>query len=63
MGPGNTVHSIGIQVNANTTGHSYVVEEGLKPGDKIVVDGVGNLREGLVIKPRRVNADSAYARL
>lgn len=59
----NTVHSIAIQVNANTSGNSYVVEQGLKPGDKIVVEGIGNLREGLNIKPRLINADSVYARL
>ena len=62
-GPDNTVHSTAIQVNANTSGHSYVVEQGLKPGDKIVVEGIGNLREGLAIKPRSVNADSVYASL
>jgi membrane fusion protein, multidrug efflux system len=59
----NTIHSTAIQVNANTSGHSYVVEQGLRPGDKIVVDGIGNLREGLIIKPRLINADSLYARL
>ena len=59
----NTIHSTAIQVNANTSGHSYVVEQGLKPGDKIVVEGIGNLREGLTIKPRLINADSVYARL
>jgi membrane fusion protein (multidrug efflux system) len=61
--PDNTVHSTAIQVNANTPGHSYVVEQGLKPGDKIVVEGIGNLSEGLTIKPRLINADSVYARL
>ena len=62
-GPDNTVHSTAIQVNANTSGHSYVVEQGLRPGNKIVVEGVGSLSEGLPIKPRLVNADSVYAGL
>jgi len=61
--PDNTIHSIAIQVNANTSGHSYVVQQGLKPNDRIVVEGIGNLREGLTIKPRLINADSVYARL
>jgi len=39
------------------------VEQGLKAGDKIVVEGVGNLREGLAIIPKLVNADSVYASL
>ncbi|HET6996486.1 MAG TPA: efflux RND transporter periplasmic adaptor subunit [Chitinophagaceae bacterium] len=59
----NTVHSTAIQVNSNASGHSYVVEQGLRPGDKIVVEGIGNLREGLAINPRVINADSVYARL
>jgi membrane fusion protein (multidrug efflux system) len=62
-GPDNSIHSTAIQVNTNTSGHSYVVEEGLKAGDKIVVEGIGNLREGLAIKPRPVNADSVYSTL
>ncbi|MDB5200375.1 MAG: hypothetical protein JWO92_2338 [Chitinophagaceae bacterium] len=61
--PDNTVHSTPIQVNSNTPGHSYVVQQGLKPGDKIVVEGIGNLREGLAIKPQPVNADSVYRSL
>ncbi len=62
-GADNKVHSAAIQVNPSTSGHSYVVEQGIKPGDKIVVEGVGNLSEGLVIQPRFVNADSVYASL
>lgn len=55
MHPDNTVHSVSIQVNPNTAGNSYVVEQGLRPGDKIVVEGVGNLAEGAVIKPKFAN--------
>jgi membrane fusion protein (multidrug efflux system) len=61
VAPDNTVHSTAIQVNANTSGHSYIVMQGLKRGDKIVVEGIGNLREGLAISPRQVNADIVYA--
>ena len=61
--PDNTIHSTAIQVNSNTSGHSYVVTQGLKRGDKIVVEGIGNLREGLTIIPRLFNSDSIYARL
>jgi membrane fusion protein (multidrug efflux system) len=62
-GARNAVHSVAIQVNATTSGHSYVVQQGLKQGDKIVVEGVANLREGLTIQPVLVNADSVYANL
>lgn len=59
----NKVHSTAILVNSNISGHSYVVEQGVKPGDKIVVEGVANVTEGLAIKPRMVNTDSVYASL
>jgi membrane fusion protein (multidrug efflux system) len=58
-----TVHSTAIQANSNTTGHSYVVEKGLKIGDKIVVEGIGNLREGLSIQPTAMNANSVHGSL
>jgi membrane fusion protein (multidrug efflux system) len=58
-----TIHSTAIQVNSNTPGHSYVVTQGLKQGDKIVVEGIGNLQEGLHIIPKLVNADSTYKSL
>jgi membrane fusion protein (multidrug efflux system) len=50
-----------IQVSENTVGKFYIVENGLKTGDKLVVEGVGNLRPGMPIKPIPVNADSLYA--
>jgi membrane fusion protein, multidrug efflux system len=57
-----TIHSIAIQVNPITAGHAYVVEQGLKAGDRVVVEGVGNLSDGSFIKPKPLNTDSVYAR-
>ncbi len=54
------VFSRPIVVNPSTAGHSFVVREGLKPGDKIVVEGVNTLRDSLKIKPVMTNADSVY---
>lgn len=51
----------GIRVSANTIGNLYVVESGLKKGDKLVIEGVGNLKPGTAIKPLPVNTDSLYA--
>jgi len=34
------------------SGHDYVVKDGLKPGDRIVVDEIANLQEGQVINPQ-----------
>lgn len=36
----------------------YLVKSGLKAGDKIVSEGVQNLRDGVVIKPKMILADS-----
>lgn len=63
IGTDSLVHSTAIQVNSNTAGHSYVVEKGLKVGDKVVVEGIGNLRDGLSVQPKAMNADSVYTNL
>lgn len=51
----------GVSVSANPIGNLYLVESGLKKGDKLVVEGVGNLKPGMAIKPLLSNADSLYA--
>jgi membrane fusion protein, multidrug efflux system len=55
-----TVRSTEVQVMGNNDGQFYVVQRGLQPGNKIVVEGVATLREGASIKPREVSADSLY---
>jgi membrane fusion protein (multidrug efflux system) len=50
-----------IHVSANPIGNLYVVESGLKKGDKLVVEGVGNLKPGMAVKPLPANTDSLYA--
>ena len=47
----------------NSGGQFFVVTDGLKPGDKIVLEGVSTLREGEKIKPVQVNEDSLYRQL
>lgn len=59
-GKDSTVNT-GIRVSANPIGNLYVVESGLKKGDKLVVEGVGNLKPGMAIKPLPANTDSLYA--
>ena len=54
------MNSSQIQVLDNSGGQFFVVTDGLKPGGKIVLEGVATLREGLKIKPNTVNADSLY---
>ncbi|KIO77486.1 hemolysin D [Pedobacter lusitanus] len=57
----NKVKSVEITTTANAD-DSYVVQKGLKAGDKIVADGISNLREGLTIIPTQINADSVNHR-
>lgn len=39
----------------------FVVTKGIKPGDKIVLEGFQTLKDGVKIKPQEVKADSVYA--
>jgi membrane fusion protein (multidrug efflux system) len=49
-----------IQVIAAGNGQYFVVEKGLRAGDRVLVEGVATLKEGMTIKPRVVDADSLY---
>ena len=40
-------------------GKNFVVMSGLKPGDKIVAEGVGTLRDGMQIKPITLEESAA----
>jgi len=54
IGEGNTVESRAIKVMDNHDGQFYVVREGLSKGDKIAIEGLSTLRDGVVIKPVEV---------
>lgn len=63
VGDSGKVKSAEITIRPQTGGQYYVVEQGLKAGDKIVYEGVANLRENLAIKPKAVNADSVFMKV
>ncbi|MCU0382928.1 MAG: efflux RND transporter periplasmic adaptor subunit [Cyclobacteriaceae bacterium] len=42
--------------------HYYLVESGLKPGDKIIYEGIQGVRDGMQIKPLSVPGDSLLAK-
>jgi len=48
-----------ITANGNN-GYYFVVQKGVTPGEKIVLEGVAALKDGATIKPVPVNADSLY---
>lgn len=58
-----TVRSAEIKVMETGNGQYFVVLEGVKPGEKVVLEGVASLKEGAPIKPREINADSVYQAL
>jgi RND family efflux transporter MFP subunit len=43
---------------AERTGTMWVVQEGLKPGDRVVVEGQQNLRPGMMVRAKPFRADS-----
>jgi membrane fusion protein, multidrug efflux system len=55
-----TVKSVEIAIRDNSGGQYFVVDRGLRAGDKVVVEGVGTLREGLKIKPVEVPAEEVF---
>lgn len=58
-----TVRSTEINVMSGDNGQYYVVNKGLRPGDRILLEGVSTLRDGTTIKPKMANADSVYRRM
>ncbi|WP_109606927.1 efflux RND transporter periplasmic adaptor subunit [Mucilaginibacter oryzae] len=54
------VKNTAIDVMDNTERQFYVVTGGLKPGDVIILESSGNLKDGTVIKPTPVSAQSVY---
>lgn len=51
VGSDNKVKYTAVTVNPNNDGKNYIIESGLKAGDKIVVNGITSLTDGMEIKP------------
>ena len=63
VGNDNKVRTVSISILPNAAGQFFVVEKGLKAGDKVVLEGVATLKDGTPIKPNVVNAETVYAGL
>ncbi|HET9337309.1 MAG TPA: efflux RND transporter periplasmic adaptor subunit [Sphingomicrobium sp.] len=67
VGPGNTAVQRTV-VADRTSGANWVVTQGLAPGERVVTEGVGKLKEGARVKPvragtpQRVQAPAGAAR-
>ena len=51
VGPDNKVHIQPVKMGRRID-HEWIVEEGLKAGDKVIVEGVQKAREGAVVNPK-----------
>lgn len=50
----NVVHAVPITISDQDDGQTFIVKEGLKPGERIVTEGVGiSVQEGMTIKPKK----------
>lgn len=50
----NKVHSRAIQISDENDGKNYIVTGGLKPGERIVIEGVGiSVKDDMIISPKK----------
>ncbi len=57
------VSSKEIKVKTANDGKFYIVEQGLQAGDKLVLDGIGTLKEDVKIAMKKVSADDIFKTL
>jgi membrane fusion protein (multidrug efflux system) len=58
VGPDDKVDARQITAN-HRLANDWVVESGLKPGERIVVEGTGKLRPGIPVKPVMAGSEGA----
>jgi membrane fusion protein (multidrug efflux system) len=56
----NAIKNVAVTVTATPDGQYFVVQKGLRAGDRVVLDGGNSLKDGTKIKPVQANADSVY---
>ncbi len=57
LGDSNKVRSVPVNIGGRS-GNYYLIDRGIKPGDRIVYSGVDRLRDGAVIQPQPMSLDS-----
>ncbi len=53
----NTVHIQNVTVG-DQVGADWIIDSGLKPGDRVVVEGIQKVKEGVVVDPEPFGADT-----
>ena len=56
VGPDNKVTIRNVKAGERV-GSQWVIDEGLKPGERVVVEGVQKVREGQMVNPKPADAD------
>ena len=51
-----TKSEAGISFPSSRVDQFYIVQSGLKPGDRIVYEGIQNLKDGMTIEPKTLPA-------
>lgn len=60
----NRIENVFITTTSTNNGQYFIVNSGLKAGDKVVLTGVGtSLKDSMQIKPKMVKSDSVYSLL
>ncbi|HEY4965938.1 MAG TPA: efflux transporter periplasmic adaptor subunit, partial [Puia sp.] len=57
LGDSNKVHSAAVRVTGRS-GNYYLVENGIKAGDRIIYSGVDKLNDGAYVQPVPMSLDS-----
>jgi len=56
--PDNHVHVVNVKLGPQS-GSDWIIESGIKPGDRVITDNVQKLRDGAPISPHEVSAETA----
>src|SRR3569833_836923 len=57
-GQDNHVHVVNVKLGPQS-GSEWIIESGVKPGDRVITDNVQKLKDGAPISPHEVSADAA----
>ena len=57
LGDSNKVSSASVDI-AGRSGNYYLIDKGLKAGERIVYSGVDRLRDGAIVQPLPMSLDS-----
>lgn len=63
VGKDNKVTSVLITTSPSDDGQYFFVSDGLKAGDRVVIEGVSSLRDGTIIIPKEIDAENFYGKI